>query len=185
MNRPSPIFRGTENTQDTDSPLDRHSRKCQVCRHPERQAIEEQFSHWLRPSNIARLYDLDWRALYRHAHAVGLFDQRRHNMRSIMENILERGAEAPVTADALLRTYRAYTTLGDDGKWVEPAKHVVFSTQRFEAPQPEPQIESVEMNALPAAPNAVEQAAPDTQIPAQEMQLAPQSSPFLIDSPAD
>jgi len=33
---------------------ERHSRKCSVCNHPEREAIEEDFIHWHSPINIAR-----------------------------------------------------------------------------------------------------------------------------------
>lgn len=201
MHRPSPILHHPENKEDSDSPLERHSRKCQVCCHPDRQAIEELFAHWVRPAGIARLYDIEWRALYRHAHALDLFRQRRGNMRSIMENILERGAEAPITADAILRTYRAYTSLADDGKWTEPPKHIIFSSQKIQTSQPDAQRQVMQgAVSAPGVINVIGQPPPDTQIANPEPQLTAQQvaeeagffrgselsgRSFLIDSPAD
>lgn len=46
----------------------RHQRKCAICRHPEREAIEELFVHWHSASSITDLFDLpDWSTVYRHA----------------------------------------------------------------------------------------------------------------------
>lgn len=135
--QPASIPSTTENKE--DSALERHSRKCQVCRHPDREAIDEQFVHWVRPSAITRMYGLEWKSLYRHARAVNLVQQRSRNMRSILENVLEKGPEAPVTADAILRTVRAYCAcLTDDNRWVDPPTPVVFTTQH-QLPQPAPQ----------------------------------------------
>jgi hypothetical protein len=46
--------------------LERHSRKCIICHHPEREAIEEEFLHWRAPWKLAEDYNLaDYRTLYR------------------------------------------------------------------------------------------------------------------------
>ena len=101
--------------------LSRHERLCTICSHPEREAIEEAFIHW-------RTFDLNddeedppsRDAIYRHAHALGLFELRRHNMRFALENIIEGSQAAPATADSVIRAIRACSCLKPNGTWVEP-----------------------------------------------------------------
>lgn len=114
----------------THSPsLERHRRKCTICKHPLRDAIEEAFLHWVSPKTIKDDYGLpDWWSLYRHAHATGLFAQRRRNVRFALENIIERSDEVDVTAAGLVRAVRAYASLTDSGEWVEPASRVIVSS---------------------------------------------------------
>jgi hypothetical protein len=58
--------------------LERHSRRCIICHHPEREAIEEEFVHWRAPWKLSQDYKLaDYRTIYRHARAAGLLLQRR------------------------------------------------------------------------------------------------------------
>jgi hypothetical protein len=115
--------------------LSRHQRKCTICRHPDREAIEEEFLHWHNPGDISCEYQLgNRRAIYRHAHATGLFDRRRGHLRSILEHVMERAEGARVTADTVIRALRAYTCLTDSGRWVEPPTHVIFSMNRPGAP---------------------------------------------------
>lgn len=111
------------------SSLERHRRKCTVCKHAERDAIEEAFLHWLSPEFITKEFELpDWSTLYRHAHATGLFVQRRRNVRFALENVIERSVEVEITAAGLVRAVRAYTSLTDSGEWVEPASRVIISS---------------------------------------------------------
>ncbi len=151
----------SENKEDTA--LERHSRKCKICSHPDREAIEEQFIHWIRPVSIARIYGLEWKSLYRHVHALDLVTRRSRNMKSVLENILERGPEAEITADAVLRTVRAYCTcLTDDNRWIDPPTPVVFTTQHqlspATAPQSIPGVPGAEATIeIPAAPPQSEQ----------------------------
>jgi hypothetical protein len=116
--------------------LCRHSRKCQVCRHPNRDAIEWAFINWRRPRGLAEVYQLSGDSLYRHAHALNLYSRRANNLRSVLENVLERGVETQVTGDTLLRAVRAYTCITDDNKWVEPATQVIFSTKPIQETPP-------------------------------------------------
>ena len=52
---------------------ERHSRKCAICTHPDRQAIEEAFLQQSPNHNIVKDYNLpSLSSLYRHAHATGL-----------------------------------------------------------------------------------------------------------------
>lgn len=113
----------------TRSPsLERHRRKCTVCKHADRDAIEEAFLHWLSPIFITEEFELpDWSTLYRHAHATGLFAQRRRNVRFALENIIERSDEVEVTAVDVVRAVRAYASLTDSGEWVEPASRIIVS----------------------------------------------------------
>ncbi len=112
---------------ESETPLERHERKCLVCHHPERETIEDMFVHWHQPPRMAHDYDLPLRSLYRHAHATGLLAARRRNLRCVLDHILERATSIHVTSDSIVRAVRAYTCLTDDNKWVEPATHVIVS----------------------------------------------------------
>ncbi len=111
----------------------RHSRKCSVCNHPERDAIEEEFLHWRSPHAIGAHYDIHKKAIYRHAHAMGLFAQRRGNVRAVLEHIIEQAEHAPVTGQTIINAVRALTCLQDDGRWVEPPRRVIYSIERVPA----------------------------------------------------
>ncbi|MGH9714592.1 MAG: hypothetical protein ACRD5M_14955 [Candidatus Acidiferrales bacterium] len=101
--------------------LSRHERLCTVCSHDDREAIEEAFIHW-------RWFDFDdeeddpptQSAIYRHAHALGLFELRRHNMHFALENLIEGSHAAPATAESVIHAIRAYSCLKRNGNWVEP-----------------------------------------------------------------
>jgi len=68
-------------------------------------------------------------ALYRHAHALGHFKARRDKMRLGLDRVIERGPQTLVTADQVIRAVRAQACLTDDNRWVEPARHLVVSTE--------------------------------------------------------
>lgn len=107
---------------------DHHERHCTVCNSPDREAIEEGFLHWNSPYDLGREYEVGYRAVFRHAHARGLFAMRERNMRSALGNIIERSSNVQPTADAVIRAIRAYSCLNRDGQWIEPAAHVIFSS---------------------------------------------------------
>ncbi len=108
--------------------LDRHRRLCAICRHTDRDSIEQDFLHWMGPCEIASHYDLPDRfTVYRHAHATGLIALRKRNLRSALEYVIE-GAEAiQPTASGLVCAMRAYTRITDDGEWLDSPKRVIFS----------------------------------------------------------
>ena len=135
----------------THSPsLERHRRKCTLCKHAERDAIEEAFLHWLSPEFITKEFELpDWSTLYRHAHATGLFAQRRRNVRFALENVIERSVEVEITAAGLVRAIRAYASLTDSGEWVEPASRVIVSSGTAD-----PGSVSLTSPAAPSLPDA-------------------------------
>ena len=109
----------------------RHQRKCTICDHPEREAIEEDFVHWHNVWRLARAYEIaDYRSIYRHARATGLIHRRRQNFRSALDLIIENAASASVTADSVIRAIRASSCLDDSGRWTEPPKQVNFTVAR-------------------------------------------------------
>jgi hypothetical protein len=73
--------------------ITQHQRRCGICGHPERDAIEEAFLQWRSSLSIQLEFRLPSRTtLFRHAHAFGLFERRRRNLRFSLEHIIE-GAE--------------------------------------------------------------------------------------------
>lgn len=108
--------------------LSHHSRHCTICRHHEREAIEEDFVHWHPPRHIARDYNITTRALYRHAHAAGLFSLRDRNLRFALGHIVERAMDVAPSADSIIRAVHAYARVNDHGQWIEPPAHVIVSS---------------------------------------------------------
>ncbi len=103
----------------------RHQTRCNVCRHPDREAIEHDYLEWRSPTEIAIDYDIsDRTSIYRHALATGLFLRRRRTFRGALERIMERAEEAEVTAASVVLAVRAYARINDDGKWVEPPQTI-------------------------------------------------------------
>ena len=113
------------------SPLDlsRHERRCTICRHPERDAIEEAFLHWRPASQITFEFKLpDRTTVYRHAHALNLFPRRSRNLRFALGLLIERAEGVTATAEGIVSAVRAYTRLTDAGEWIEPPAHVIVSS---------------------------------------------------------
>jgi hypothetical protein len=132
-NPPLPLRRPVSAFQSTlrSSPppdLDRHQRKCSICRRQDRDEIEQAFLHWKPIATIELDYRLTERAIHRLAHATGLYARRKRNLRFILENVLERHAEARITVDSLLRAIRAYVSISDSGEYPERPAHVIVSS---------------------------------------------------------
>jgi hypothetical protein len=84
-------------------PAPAHSRRCSVCRHPDRIWIELKFIEWDSPTQIAEQFDLyDPDCIYHHAHASNLFELRRRNILCIYEHLLERIKQTPITSHGLM-----------------------------------------------------------------------------------
>lgn len=113
----------------------RHSRKCSVCRHPERHAIEQDYIHWHSPDAIARDYNIaDHSSIYRHVNAFGLRHQRYAPARAILGSLLERADEATVTGNTIVRAVWAFAHLNEFGQWIEdpPRSRPNRQTERLE-----------------------------------------------------
>jgi hypothetical protein len=101
--------------------LERHNRKCQVCRHPDREDIESDYIQWKTPWLIAHQFKIPVRSIYRHCEALGLTSVRRANLQGALERIVERGAEVSITGNTVIRAVKAICCLKDGNRWQEPA----------------------------------------------------------------
>lgn len=102
----------------------RHERDCKLCRHPQREIVEQEWASWGDTSEIARTYSLSRDSIYRHAHALGLFEKRRRNVRSALEKIIEKASGVAVTAAAVVSAVQAYAKINAQGQWVERIERV-------------------------------------------------------------
>jgi hypothetical protein len=119
--------------------LERHSRRCIICHHPEREAIEEEFVHWRAPWRLAQDYKLaDYRTIYRHARAAGLLLQRRERLHSALDAFVESVDDVTVTGDTILRAMRAYSCIDAHGRWTEIPTQVQISTFHDDDPPSTP-----------------------------------------------
>lgn len=110
---------------DATASLGRHQRNCSVCAHQQREEIESAFIGWRSPAAIAEEYGLADRAsVYRHAHALGLFQKRQRNVRAALEHIIERAGEVDVTASAVVAAIQAYSKINSAGQWIERTEQV-------------------------------------------------------------
>jgi len=115
---------------------ERHSRKCLICHHPDRDLIEDDFIHWVRPQAIVVKYDLrDRSQIYRHARALGLDYDRRRNLRHSLEPFIESAECVRITAASVISAIRAFSLINDDGHWEEPPREFINTKKPyFQAP---------------------------------------------------
>jgi hypothetical protein len=154
--------------------LSRHRRKCTVCQHPDRQFIEQEFLHWHSTPNIARFYNITERAIYRHAHALNLYQPRNRKLRFSLSHMLEHASQVRVTADSIVQAVRAFTHLTDDGQWI--------STPKPRSAQASIQKE-VRQQVRSLVQSEAEEIARSAARTASEAASSPANSDFLIVSP--
>ncbi|MGH9716517.1 MAG: hypothetical protein ACRD4R_07295 [Candidatus Acidiferrales bacterium] len=123
-NRAKPVRRALPVT-DTRSD---HELRCTICSDPDRADIENEFMHWHAVGNIAHDYNVSRSAIYRHAHALGLFSRRNRNLRFALGHLIERVEDVEPTADSIVRAIHAFARISDEGEWVEPPAHVIVSS---------------------------------------------------------
>ena len=105
--------------------LGRHRRCCSICCHEKCEEIEEEFLSWRSPAVIARDFGLaDRTSVYRHAHALGLFEKRKRNIRAALERIIEKAGEVDVTASAVVAAVQAYSKINAAGQWIDRTEQV-------------------------------------------------------------
>jgi len=81
--------------------------------------------NWESPAKLAEEYGLaDRTTVYRHAHALGLFEKRKRNVRAALERIIEKSGEVEVTASAVVAAIQAYAKINAQGQWIERSAHV-------------------------------------------------------------
>ncbi len=137
---------------------ERHQRKCAVCRHPNREEIEEEFIHWHDVWYLAKDYNIqDYRSIYRHARVFGLIERRRENRRYMLDRVLE-SFPSKATAYSVIQALRAYSCLTDDNRWVEPPTRVEYAITANRGQNPPPEPESISPGGKP--PTVLDVAAP-------------------------
>ena len=119
--------------------LEHHSRKCAIRNHPKRADLEEDFVSWRNAQLIKIDYDLpNFRTIYTHARAAGLYQRRCENLRFAAELLIEYADQVEPSPDTILRAIQICARLNGKGVWVEPPKHVIFSPSvNPAAPAPE------------------------------------------------
>jgi hypothetical protein len=97
----------------------RHTRKCGVCRPPEREAIEADYLNFRSPDRIARDCGIaDHSSVYRHVHAAGLAAKRKAPLRRVLESIIEQAETVRPTGTEVIRAVYMYTQINGAGEWV-------------------------------------------------------------------
>ena len=97
----------------------------QGLRHEKCGEIDADFLEWKSPTIIAEQFQLkDRMNIYRHAHALGLFEKRRRNLRAVLERIIERVDEVEVNAAAVISAVQALAKINFQGQWIERTEHV-------------------------------------------------------------
>jgi hypothetical protein len=141
-----------------DSPqltfIERHARKCSICKHPYRQQIDESFLHSRSPQTIMHCFGIKTETtIYHHAPAFNFFALRNRNLQSALANIIEDVDTCNFTGTEMLDAVRALAHLTEDGRWIHPTSksEVMYSMQRLPAAQA----------ALPAHTNALPAGADD------------------------
>jgi hypothetical protein len=97
--------------------LSRHRRKCAICAHSQRQAIEDAFSRFESPACIAERFNLgDRRQVYRHAQALGLFVRRNRNLGASLGLLLEKSDRLIPTVTNFLSAAEKYAKIDENGE---------------------------------------------------------------------
>jgi len=138
---PAPVAPPTPSGPETPPDFSRHPRRCTVCSHPDRDAIEGDFIRWRSPDQIARDYHLaDRVSVYRHAHYAGLFQRRKRQVARVLESLLESADSCPIeAADMIIRATRLYVRLNEHGEWTEAPRTQYLITGKVESDQPSAQ----------------------------------------------
>ncbi|MBZ5500261.1 MAG: hypothetical protein LAP85_28025 [Acidobacteriia bacterium] len=102
----------------------RHEAGCRVCVHPEREQIEAEWIGWAHTTKLAKRYGLSRDSLYRHCHALGLFEKRRRNLRAALERLVEEAETVQVNASAVVAAVQALAKINAAGQWVDRTEQV-------------------------------------------------------------
>jgi hypothetical protein len=109
--------------------LDLHQARCQICNSDDLEEIDEAFVSWENVRQMAHDHKIDRRAIYRHAHATGLYDRRDRNIRRALGRIIHEADASAPSADSVIRAIKMLTHVNSRGQWVNPSTRVVFSSE--------------------------------------------------------
>jgi hypothetical protein len=110
------------------SRLARHQRECRICKHPQREEIKEDFVSWTAPVKLAKQYRVNERALYRHAHALGLFPKRDRNIRAALSQIIEKAGRVRVTGPTIVAAIAVLSKINANGQWIDRRETVSLNS---------------------------------------------------------
>lgn len=129
----------------------RHEFCCKVCNHPERAEIEAEFLSWKNPALICRERGIADRAsIYRHAHATGLMEKRRRNVRAVLESLCERAGEViEINGSVIVQAVTALARINSSGHLVE-RRETVNLNELFEKMSREELLAYAESGTLPS-----------------------------------
>ena len=102
--------------------LGRHRAQCSICLHPECKEIEQRWIDWEHMSQIKYEYQVSHDAMYRHAHALGLFEKRKKNIMRALERIIEKVMTTQPSASAVVAAINAYIKLNGSGPGADEAQ---------------------------------------------------------------
>ena len=97
----------------------RHEAQCSICKHAQREEIEQDFLSWKSPDKIAETFGICRDSIYRHARAFDLLEPRRRNVRFALERIIERAGDVEVNASAVVSAIATYSKLNANGQWID------------------------------------------------------------------
>jgi hypothetical protein len=101
----------------------RHRRKCAICAHPLRAAIEDAFCRFESPARIAKRFRLANRqTVYRHATACGLFIRRNNQLGSSLGFFLEKSDRLIPTFTNVLHAVEKMAKIDVDGQTIRRPK---------------------------------------------------------------
>jgi hypothetical protein len=148
--------------EEAASRWERHTRKCVVCAHPDRDLIEV---NWRKPWFIAKTYGIEnFRCISRHARAAGLYDQRRDLVRSSLEHLIEQASDTVADANSIVRAVQIYSHLDDRGRWFEPRRGLDITVTRIDQPAPQPslpsQVQDANVITIPAPDGSAQPVVP-------------------------
>jgi hypothetical protein len=147
-------------SSDPSTPPDfsRHRRRCTICSHPDRDAIEGDFIRGRNPEQIAKAYSITDRvSVYRHAHYAGLFERRKRQVARVLESFLASAEGCPLeAADMIIRATRLYVRLNEHGEWSEAPRTQYFLTGPASPDQSlgQPPAQSRAQSSAPAPPKS-------------------------------
>ena len=145
-----------------EATLARHRAQCQICRHAQRDEIEREFLDWVPASEIAQEYKLgSHRAVYRHAHALGLFRARRGHVQRALDKIIERSGEVKITGASIVAAIRLLVELETSFEKRSTLAHLRKTAKENGETRVPNDEEDFEEDRLPARPAARAGARPE------------------------
>jgi ribosomal protein S14 len=114
------------NLKKAEAPVNqgRHEAQCSICKHAQREEIEQEFLTWKSPDKIGETFGVCRDSIYRHARAFDLLEPRRRNVRYALERIIERAGDVEVNANAVVSAVATYSKLNANGQWIDRRESV-------------------------------------------------------------